>query len=80
MTAALMALAREHAQAERYDEALAIWEPLARAGDARACNNIGACFAEGMGVARDPLMAERWLMFAEATHTVALYYGADARG
>ncbi len=26
------------------------------------------------------LLAERWLMFAEATHTVALYYGAGDRG
>jgi DMSO reductase anchor subunit len=26
------------------------------------------------------LLAERWLMFAEATHTVSLYYGRDARG
>ena len=68
----LMALAREHAKAERYDDALAIWEPLARAGHARACNNIGACFAEGMGVERDPLMAERWLApAAEAGDPVA---------
>ena len=68
----LMAIAREHAQAERYEEALAIWEPLARAGHARACNNIGACFAEGMGVERDPLMAERWLApAAEAGKAIA---------
>ncbi|WP_137123696.1 DmsC/YnfH family molybdoenzyme membrane anchor subunit [Roseomonas sp. HF4] len=26
------------------------------------------------------LVAERWLMFAEATHTVTLYYGGEARG
>jgi DMSO reductase anchor subunit len=26
------------------------------------------------------LLAERWLMFAEATHTVTLYYGGEARG
>ena len=26
------------------------------------------------------LLAERWLMFAEATHTVALYYGAGEQG
>ena len=74
----LMAIAREHAQAERYEEALAIWEPLARAGHARACNNIGACFAEGMGVERDPLMAERWLApAAEAGDPVAQH---DALG
>lgn len=32
------------------------------------------------GLALVGLLAERWLMFAEATHTVALYYGRDARG
>lgn len=26
------------------------------------------------------MLVERWLMFAEATHTVALYYGGEARG
>ena len=26
------------------------------------------------------LLAERWLLFAEATHTVTLYYGVDSRG
>jgi DMSO reductase anchor subunit len=30
------------------------------------------------GLALVGLLAERWLMFAEATHTVALYYGVDA--
>lgn len=32
------------------------------------------------GLALVGLMAERWLMFAEATHTVALYYGTEPRG
>ncbi|BDG72026.1 dimethyl sulfoxide reductase anchor subunit family protein [Roseomonas fluvialis] len=32
------------------------------------------------GLALAGLLAERWLMFAEATHTVALYYGVDSRG
>lgn len=44
-----------------YETALAIWGPFAHAGDARAQNNIGACFAEGLGVARDPELALRWL-------------------
>ena len=35
--------------------ALAIWEPLAQAGVARAQNNIGACFADGLGVEADPI-------------------------
>ncbi len=36
-----------------YATALSIWEPLARAGNARAQNNIGACFAGGMGVEKN---------------------------
>lgn len=32
------------------------------------------------GLVTAGLLAERWLMFAEATHTVALYYGAGERG
>ncbi|MCR0984839.1 tetratricopeptide repeat protein [Roseomonas populi] len=49
--------------------ALALWEPLARAGDARAQANIGACFAEGMGVPQDPPLALKWLsLSAEAGH------------
>jgi DMSO reductase anchor subunit len=32
------------------------------------------------GLAIVGLLAERWLMFAEATHTVALYYGVDPPG
>src|SRR5208337_1781999 len=40
------------AQAGDYQLALDLWAPLARAGNARAQNNIGACFAEGLGVER----------------------------
>lgn len=32
------------------------------------------------GLAFTGLLAERWLMFAEATHTVAIYYGVPERG
>ncbi|MFD2237484.1 tetratricopeptide repeat protein [Aureimonas populi] len=49
------------ARAGDYAAALAIWEPLARSGHARAQNNIGACFAEGLGVAADPMLAFKWL-------------------
>ncbi|SHI43432.1 hypothetical protein SAMN02745194_00353 [Roseomonas rosea] len=49
--------------------ALALWEPLARAGDARAQANIGACFAEGLGVPADAPLALKWLnLAAEAGH------------
>ena len=40
-----------------YAAALALWEPLARAGVAGAQNNIGVCFSEGLGVERDPALA-----------------------
>ena len=53
-----------HAQAGRIDEALSIWEPLAREGVARAQGNIGACFALGQGVERDPDLAKKWLTAA----------------
>ncbi len=47
--------------------ALALWEPLARAGDARAQTNIGTCFAQGFGVPKDDALALRWLtLSAEA--------------
>ena len=52
-----------------YGTALALWEPLARAGEARAQANIGACFAEGLGVPEDPPLALKWLtLSAEAGH------------
>lgn len=57
------AMAEAATAAERGDHAaaLAIWGPLAHAGIGRAQNNIGACFAEGLGVERDPALALRWL-------------------
>ncbi len=59
--AAAMARAADAAERGDYQAALAIWGPLAHAGVARAQNNIGACFAEGLGVARDSALALRWL-------------------
>lgn len=59
-----MAHALAAAQAGDYAQALALWEPLARAGVARAQNNIGACFAEGLGVAQDRNLARQWLKLA----------------
>ena len=41
---------------------------------------LGGIFAfAATGLALVGLLAERWLMFAEATHTVALYYGQKPR-
>lgn len=59
-------MARAAAAVERgdYAAALAIWGPLAHTGIGRAQNNIGACFAEGLGVERDPALALRWLTLA----------------
>src|SRR5215475_12553832 len=62
--AAEMATAYEAALRKDYAAALSIWAPLAHAGVARAQNNIGACFAEGLAVERDPALALRWLTLA----------------
>ena len=67
-----MAEAYDAAERGDYPAALAIWGPLAQSGVARAQNNVGACFAEGLGVARDPELALRWLtLAAEAGDPVA---------
>lgn len=60
----LMAQALFAANAGDYAAALALWEPLAQAGVARAQNNIGACFAEGLGVPLDRDLALKWLRLA----------------
>jgi uncharacterized protein len=50
-----------------YYTALSLWQPLAQGGNARAQNNIGACFAEGLGVPIDRPLALKWLtLSAEA--------------
>ncbi|HVK91765.1 MAG TPA: tetratricopeptide repeat protein, partial [Mycoplana sp.] len=59
-----MAEALAAAKAGDYELALRIWEPLAQAGLPRAQNNIGACFAEGLGVPRDRKLALKWLQLA----------------
>ena len=70
--AAAMDRAGALAAAGDYPGALAIWEPMARKGHARARNNIGACFAEGLGVERDYALAHRWIgLAAEARDPVA---------
>ena len=62
--AAQMAAAFEAANRNDYAAALELWTPLAHAGVARAQNNIGACFAEGLGVERDGELAVKWLTIA----------------
>ncbi len=57
----LMQDALKAARAGDYEAALSIWEPLARAGNSRAQNNIGACFIDGLGVEQDYELARQWL-------------------
>ena len=59
-----MAAAYAAAEQGDYPQALEIWGPLAHAGVARAQSNIGACFANGLGVAADAALALRWLTLA----------------
>ncbi|MGQ3671014.1 tetratricopeptide repeat protein [Xanthobacter sp. TB0136] len=63
-TEALMQEALTAVQAKDYETALSIWEPLARAGNSRAQNNIGACFIDGLGVEQDYELARQWLELA----------------
>lgn len=62
-----MAAGLAAARAGDYAKALAIWEPLARAGNGRAQNNIAVCFAGGRGVAADPGLAAEWLKLSAAS-------------
>src|SRR5690606_32179071 len=61
-----MAEALAAARHEDYATALSIWEPLARAGNARAQSNIAACFLNGLGVERNAELAAKWLRLAAA--------------
>ena len=72
------------ARAEDYARALELWEPLARAGHPRAQNNIGAAFAEGLGVEADPALAYSWLKLSAAAgdpvgqrNLAALYFRGE---
>src|SRR4029434_2779192 len=64
MTADQIAAAYDAAEKGDYARALEIWGPLAHAGVARAQSNIGACFANGLGVAPNGALALRWLTLA----------------
>src|SRR6476469_1010060 len=62
----MLAEARAASEAGDHATALSLWEPLAHAGVARAQNNIGVCFSNGLGVERDPILAFKWLSLAAA--------------
>ncbi len=62
----------------RYEEAVAIWLPLATAGEARAQFNLGVMYASGLGLERDMDAAMNWWTLAagqlhvRAAHNLAL--------
>jgi uncharacterized protein len=64
--------------AGRFDEALALWLPLAEGSDPRAQFNIGVLYASGLGVPKDMAIAMDWWeraarqLHARAAHNLAL--------
>ncbi len=62
----------------RYEEALAIWLPLANGGDVTAQFNIGVMYANGLGVERNMKSAMDWWrrasdqLHVRASHNLAL--------
>lgn len=62
----------------RYEEAIAIWLPLANSGDATAQFNLGVMYANGLGVNRDMQVAMDWWgraaaqLHVRAAHNLAL--------
>lgn len=52
-----------------YETALATWQPLAEAGDARACYGMGLLYGNGFGVMMDDAQALHWYgLAAKAGH------------
>jgi uncharacterized protein len=81
-----MASAYEAARRNDY-AALEIRNGLAHAGGARAHNNIGACFAGGLGVERDATLAVNWLALSARAgdpvgqrHLAATYFKGEGVG
>jgi TPR repeat protein len=55
-----------------YDTALAIWQPLAEAGDVESQYGLGMMYGNGFGVAMDDALALKWYtMAAEQGHSGA---------
>ena len=62
-----------------YDAAIALWLPLAQAGNAVAQNSIGMCLIGGLGAEPDPAAGAKWLLAAAAQgHAEAQRNLADA--
>jgi TPR repeat protein len=57
----------------QYDTALAIWQPLAEAGDAESQYGLGMMYGNGFGVAMDDALALKWYGLAsDQGHSGAL--------
>jgi TPR repeat protein len=64
---------RHKGNIQRHDTALAIWQPLAEAGDAESQYGLGMMYGNGFGVAMDDALAIKWYgMAAEQGHADAL--------
>ena len=67
-------------QKQDYPEALRILRPLAERGDAKAQNNLGKMFEQGLGVAKDDTEAMNWYRksaeqgLAEAQYNLGLMF------
>ncbi|HEY0290901.1 MAG TPA: tetratricopeptide repeat protein [Hansschlegelia sp.] len=57
---ALLASAAKAAGRGDYEMAVGMWRPLAEGGVPRAQSNLGACYADGLGVERDLYEAVDW--------------------
>jgi len=72
-------------EAGKYNEALSVWESLAKNGDDRAKANLGIMYDSGYGVAEDPVQAAQWYREAAdqgncgAQYNLAVLY-ATGRG
>lgn len=58
----------------QYDDARAIWLPLAEAGDPRAQEYVGMLYEHGQGVAAEPATALFWYRKAAASGDVTAQY------
>jgi TPR repeat protein len=57
-------LGRAASDRQDYDQAFAIWLPLAEAGDAASQAELGCLYQVGLGTEYDIAEAERWLLKA----------------
>ena len=61
-------------RARDYDTALALWRPLADAGNAAAQYQLGTLYAEGKGVAQSDATAAQWFQRAAEQGNAAAQY------